>query len=176
MPSTYTFISSVTGGTATSTITLSSIPQTYTDIVLRISSRQAGTSGLQDSIYVGINGAPSGTLNSVTMLRGNGSVAASNRETSQPQWNMDQGSTAGANAANTFANDELYIPNYTSSENKVASGFIAHEDNSAIDAYLRASAFLWRNTTAISSLVLKLGSGQNFAVGSSFYLYGIKKS
>jgi hypothetical protein len=109
------------------------------------------------------------------MLRGNGSVAASNRETSQPQWNMDQGSTAGGNVANTFANDELYISNYTSSQNKVASGFIAHEDD-ATTAFLRASAFLWRDTTAISSLVLKLASGQNFAVGSSFYLYGIKNS
>jgi hypothetical protein len=175
MPSTYTFISSVTVGTATSTITLSSIPQTYTDIVLRVSSRQTGTGDVQDSIYVGINGAPSGTLNSVTMLRSNGSVEASNRESSQPQWNMDQGSTAGGNVANTFANDELYIANYRVSQNKVASGFIAHEDNSST-AYLRASAFLWRDTTAISSLVLKLGSGQNFAVGSSFYLYGIKNS
>jgi hypothetical protein len=175
MPSTYTFISSVTVGTATSTITLSSIPQIYTDIVLRITSRQTGTSDVQDSINVGINGAPSGTLNSVTMLRGNGSVAASNRETSQPQWNMDQGSTAGGNVANTFANDELYIANYRGSQNKVASGFIAHEDD-ATTAFLRASAFLWRDTTAISSLVLKLASGQNFAVGSSFYLYGIKNS
>jgi len=175
MPSTYSFISSVTVGTATSTITLSSIPQTYTDIVLRVSSRQTGTSDVQDSINVGINGSPSGSSNSVTMLRSNGATVTSNRESSQPQWNMDQGSTAGGNLANTFANDELYIANYTSNQNKVASGFIGHEDN-ATTAFLRASAFLWRETTAISSLVLKLASGQNFAVGSSFYLYGIKNS
>jgi hypothetical protein len=156
-------------------VTFSAIPATFTDLVLRISCRQTGTADFQDSIYVGINGVPSGTLYSVTMLRGNGATATSNRETSQPQWNMDQGSTAPGGTANTFANDELYIANYTVSQNKVASGFIAHEDNSST-AYLRASAFLWRDTTAISSLVLKLGSGQNFASTSSFYLYGIKSS
>lgn len=175
MANTYNLISATTVGTATSTITLSSIPQTYTDLVLRISARQTGTSDVQDSIYVGINGAPSGTSYSVTMLRSNGTTVTSNKELNQPQWNMDQGSTAGGNTVNTFANDELYIANYRVSQNKVASGFIAHEDNSTT-AYLRASAFLWSDTTAISSLVLKLGSGQNFAVGSSFYLYGIKNS
>jgi hypothetical protein len=175
MPSTYNLISATTVGTATSTITLSSIPQTYTDIVLRITSRQTGTSDVQDSINVGINGAPSGSSNSVIMLRSNGATVTSNQETGQPQWNMDQGSTAGGNTANTFANDELYIGNYTVSQYKTANGSIAHEDNSST-AYLRMSAFLWNSNTAISSLVLKLASGQNFAVGSSFYLYGIKKN
>ena len=175
MANTYTLISSNTLTSSAASVTFSSIPATYTDLVLRISARQTGTSDVQDSIYIGINGTPSGTLNSVTMLRSDGTTVLSNRESNQPQWNMDQGSTAGGNVANIFANDELYIANYRVSQNKVASGFIAHEDNSTL-AYLRASAFLWRDTTAISSLFIKLGSGQNFAIGSSFYLYGIKNS
>ena len=175
MASTYTLISSNVLSSSAASVTFSSIPSTYTDLVLRYSGRQTGTSDVQDDIYLSINGAPSGTSYSETKLNGNGATATSNRNSNQPQWALEQGLDAGGNTANTFASGEIYIPNYTVSQNRVSSSFTANEDN-ATTAYLRARAHLYQNTTAITSLQLKVGSGQNFASGSSFYLYGVKNS
>ena len=176
MPSpTYTLIASNTLSSSAASVTFSSIPNTYTDLVLKYSARQTGTSDVQDSIQIGVNGAPSGTSFSTTRLRGNGSAASSNRSSNSSNYNLEQGATAGGNVANTFAQGEIYIPSYTASQNKPASSFTAHEDNASL-AYLRANASLWRSTSAITSLVLQLESGQNFISGSSFFLYGIKNS
>jgi hypothetical protein len=81
---------------------------------------------------------------------------------------------AASATASTFSNVEIYIPNYNSSVNKVASAIVAHENNNSA-AYTSANAFLRSVTDAITSVDLVSASG-NYVSGTSFFLYGIKNS
>ncbi len=170
MANTYTLISSNTLTSSAASVTFSSIPATYTDLVLRISARSAEVATIT-SIELEFNATASGY--SFTRLRGNGSAASSSRASSQTQ--LTVGTIPAASAtSNTFGSIEVYLPSYTASQNKPISGFNVGENNAtAADIYTHAG--LWSNTATISSIILDLG-GQNFVSGSSFYLYGIKNS
>jgi hypothetical protein len=169
MANTYVNIASQTLGSNSATVTFSSIPATYTDLLFKASVRSSGSAF--DDFRLAVNGNT--TNGSFTYLQGNGSAATSG--TGGPQYiranNVVPSSTQ---TANTFANIELYFPNYAGSTNKPVSIFAAGETNSAT-AYISSVAGLWSQTTAISSLVFNLASG-NFVTGSTFYLYGIKNS
>ena len=171
MANTYVLISSNTLSSSAASVTFSSIPSTYTDLVLKVSVR-SDRANTQDDVRITFNSTT--TNYSYTYLRGSGSAAISGSSTTDPwEWfgNMD-----AANAtSNTFANGELYIPSYLASQNKPTSAIMAMEDNVSSPVYLTANANLWRNTAAITSITLALGFG-NFVSGSSFYLYGIKNS
>jgi hypothetical protein len=171
MASTYTLISSNTLSSSAASVTFSSIPSTYTDLVLRISARTDASGGTYDSIYVYIN---SDTANaSARTLYGNGATAGSGSLiAAQIRYSADQ----GGNTSNTFSNVEIYIPSYTASQYKPFSSFQVIENN-ATTAYIASQATLYSQNTAISSLLIKADFyPSNFVSGSSFYLYGIRSS
>ena len=174
MANTYTLISSnVLTGSAAS-VTFSSIPSTYTDLVLKYSARlQVDGSTTRYPFYVGLNGS-SGTAFSEIRIRGNGSAASSLTSTSQPG-TPSNAATAELGTANTFASGELYIPNYNSSAYKQIGSFNADENNTT-GAFMYAYASLFSSTSAVTSLVCFNASTYTFVSGSSFYLYGIKNS
>ena len=174
MANTYTLISSNILASDTASITFSSIPSTYTDLVLRYSARlyTDGTSA-RYPFYIGFNGS-SGTAHSDTVLRGNGASAASFRSTSSPGL-PDNPATAELSTANTFASGELYIPSYTVSQYKPSNLFGVNENNTSSET-MYANAGLYSSNTAVTSLVLFNSSTYTFVSGSSFYLYGIKSS
>lgn len=167
MPNTMILISAVTVGSGgASTIDFTSIPQTYTDLCLKISARNSDT-GTANNLYVGFNGSTSNQ--SARKLVGNGSSASSSTD-----GNIIVNMTAASATANTFNNAEIYIPNYTSSNNKSISMDSVNENNAA-DATSRLEAGLWSITAAITSINLSGQSG-NFVQYSTAYLYGIKNS
>jgi len=172
MPSnTYTLIASSTvGAGGASSIDFTSIPSTYTDLVVKTSARSTAAVGAA-AAYVVLNF--NGTTGSKTYRRlyGLGSSAGSDSGTLALA-----GTTPGANAtANTFGNHEFYIPNYTSSNNKSVSIDAVSENNSSTDNELDLVAFLWSNSASITQINLTLSQG-NFAQYSSAYLYGVKSS
>jgi len=176
MASTYTLISSNVLSSSAASVTFSSIPSTYTDLVLRISARNDGAA-TTDNAKLQFNGDTSSANYSWNYLRGNGSTASAAITSTgvigyfQLNW-FSNG--AASVATNTFTNNELYIPSYTASQKKQFSWFNAQEDNSST-ANLWGYALLYHSTTAISSITIT-GSSYNFVSGSSFYLYGIKNS
>jgi hypothetical protein len=172
MPSTYTLIASNVLGSSAASVTFSAIPSTYTDLVLRTSIRSDRAAGF-DNIDIRFNG-DSATNYSRTIISGDGSSASSSRTSSASNWDaaIVDGNTA---TSNTFSNGELYIPNYTSTSSRAGSYFGAQEDNSAT-AYIRGNAYLYRGSSAISSIAMTPSNGTNWLSGSSFYLYGIKSS
>lgn len=177
MAITYVNIATQTLGTASASVTFSSIPSTYTDLVLRASVRTDG-SGVTRSLYVQINSTTTGY--SLTNIRGNGSAASSFRANSSFDTKWGLGGpyiNAASSTSNTFSNIELYFTNYAGSTAKVASAFGAQENNSATagDANVTSTALLNSNTGSITSLVLSSTAG-NLVAGSSFYLYGIKNN
>jgi hypothetical protein len=76
--------------------------------------------------------------------------------------------------ANTFGSGEVYIPNYTSSNNKSSSADGVSENNSAL-AVTAITANLWSNTSAITSITIYALNG-NLVEFSEFALYGISSS
>ena len=171
MANTYTLIASNTLTSSAASVTFSSIPSTYTDLVLRVSARTDYADTL-DNIGVQFN-SDTGSTYSATRIRGNGSATASARSSSTYPLTIHAGADGSTATSSTFSNWELYIPNYTVSQNKPIASFSVQENNAAL-AYIHSHAGLWSNTATISSIYL-YGLG-NFVSGSSFYLYGIKNS
>ena len=170
MATAYEAIATVTvdsGGAAN--ITFSSIPGTYTDLLVLLSARSEGSDG--DSFFT-IN-ANTGANYSYRRLTGDGSTATSDSAT---------GSTAGywafiprnSYTSNTFGNVSLYIPNYTSSNNKSFSVDGVSENNST-STISRLVAGLWSQTSAITSLAFST-FGADLEQYSTATLYGIKNS
>jgi hypothetical protein len=168
MPNTFELIASSTvGAGGAANMSFSSIPQTYTDLLVRISGRSTGSSTV---IELTFNGSSSSYANK--RLYGTGSSAASDSNNTTFISNVglnDQGFTA-----NTFANSDIYIPNYTGSTYKSTSGDGVSENNATL-AYSMIAAGLWSNTAAITSITLSQ-AGANIAQYSTAYLYGIKNS
>jgi hypothetical protein len=170
MPITYKAIASLTvGGTFTNAFTFSNIPQTYTDLVIKISARGA-TGGTSDRFLISFNGSYSDyTL--ITLMDAAGSAVSYTRGAfgdNQTTYFSGSGATA-----NTFGNAEVYIPNYTSSNFKIISVDGVMENNSATN-YNTLLAGLWSQTAAITSLTFYQGSG--IVQNSTATLYGISKS
>jgi hypothetical protein len=170
---TYTLISSNVLSSSAASVTFSAIPATYTDLVLRVSSR-GSVSGNQ-TFLVSFNGAASGSLYSTTELIAEGTSAFSQKVSSYYGIEAYALSNDSGTTANTFNSVEMYIPNYTVSQNKPASLFGVKENNSSTVNVIDANANLWRDTSAITSIVITQGSG-SFVTGSSFYLYGISNA
>lgn len=169
MANTFVALATVTvGAGGASSISFTSIPQTYTDLVIKISARGTDTFGNAGHVgYVKPNGSTSNLTRRI--LFGSGSSAGSDTGTDWAFYVDPSDYTSS-----TFGNTEVYIPNYTSSNNKSAS-FDSVSENNATAAYSMLSAGLWSNSAAITSLTLSLAAG-NFAQYSTATLYGIKNS
>lgn len=172
MAPTYQLIASNTLTGTTASVTFSSIPSTYTDLVLRISARTDRVNP-GDTVYIRFN-SDSGTNYSTTRLTGTGSAVAAVRQSSS-SGPISLFVTAASDTSNTFGNAEAYIPNYTLSATKSNSTFSVTENNGTT-AYISANANLWNSTSAITSITLASVNSANFISGSSFFLYGISKS
>jgi hypothetical protein len=157
MPSTYDKIEAKTLGSASTSVTFSTIPATYTDLVLVL----AGTIGSGNiDVAVQVNG-DTGSNYSRTFLFGDGSSAASGRSSSASSW-------VPAGLSTTQGNMILQFMNYSNTTtNKTFIG-----RSSIPSVYAVATVGLWRNTAAINSITLS--NTNNFSTGSTFTLYGIK--
>lgn len=157
MPQTYTPIASTTVGTATNSVTFSSIPSTYTDLILVVNGVLTGSGGGRFRV----NG-DTGTNYSYTRVYGNGSAAASDR-------NSNQDFAYGSNLTTVVSNGIYHFMNYS---NTTTNKTIISR-NSASDAMVNAVANLWRSTAAINSITFDTG-GYNMTTGFALALYGIK--
>jgi hypothetical protein len=175
MANTYILIASNTLGSATSTITFSSIPATFTDLVLKMSYRTTSFGSQEVGCRVAINGVNTGTPYSSTRITQDGSTVASARLTDSPFGTVVGGGNGDGATANTFGNTELYIPAYLVAQNKPYYANFTAEDNASNTRIGQAGQF-FRNTSAITSLVITTSDANNFATNSSFFLYGVKNS
>ena len=165
-------IASTTLSTASSTVTFGSIPADYTHLQIRVLSKSTTTTGTDAYGILRFN-TDSGANYSYHGLYANGSAA--------------YGDIAGANT--TFALFYDTMRSATGFENKFGVTVIDVLDYGNTNKYKTVRAlggydsndygFIaltssnWRNTAAISTVTLTLGSG-DFATYSSVSLYGIK--
>lgn len=170
--STYTKIATTTLGSAAASYTFSSIPSTYTDLVLVMVAATTNTSSTFP--YMRFNG-DSNTNYSGTELYGNGTSAASARDTNRARgwigFDVSISNTVGDSVSTVnlmnYSNSTTY-KTWLSRSNRASSAL----DYSGTDAIVG----LWRNTSAITSIEIRNSRGDidyNFAAGSTFTLYGI---
>ena len=169
MATTYEAIATVeVGSGGAADIEFTSIPATYTDLLVKVSARS--TDGNWQGMYMRLNGAT--TNYSSIYLDGTGSSVGSGVITTTGLYVSTIGGTN--TTSSTFTNSEIYIPNYTSSNNKSLSADGSAENN-ATAAYLNLIANLWSDSAAITSILLYSAAG-NIAQYSTATLYGIKNS
>ena len=171
---TYTLISSQVLGSTASTVTFSSIPQTYSNLKLVMSLQDTASGSNSGGAYVSFNGdSGSVTTYSYTYLSGQSGAAGSSRGSNYPYFALNNGISSASNT-NLFTSLELYIPNYTSTSPKQAFNFSATENNSATQNVVEVTANLYRGGSAITSI--QIAAAVSYATNSSFYLYGINNS
>ena len=120
MANTYNLIEVVTVGSGGSaSIAFTSIPQTYTDLVLKFSGRNSRSGADLQEFSMTFNSNTSANY-TTRWLRSTGTSASSNTFASYNSF-PEMGQPAGTVTSNVFSNYDIYIPNYTGSNNKSVS-------------------------------------------------------
>jgi hypothetical protein len=160
--STEVAIATTTLGSASATITFSSIPATYTD--LRIVQVLTGTTNAYSKLR--FNGDTASNYSS-TNIRADGSSASSQWETNDNgiriNGNYPVTSVPSLNTVDVFS--------YAGSTNKTVLNRALNDQNGA--GGLVTTVGLWRNTAAITSITIYEFTGDTFAAGTTATLYGI---
>ena len=175
MANTYTLIASSTvGGGGAASIDFTSIPSTYTDLVIKYSAR-TDRANTNSDIYLQFNGVATATY-SFKRIYGSGSGTGISDGLTNDAKGGFAGNAAGSTAtASTFSNSEIYIPNYAGSTAKSWSVDSVAENNSAT-ALATLQAGLWSGTAAITSIKLQDYNSASFVQYSTAYLYGISNA
>jgi hypothetical protein len=157
---TYTPLATVTLGSSASSVTFSSIPATYRDLVIVLSGRSNGGGAFNTGMR--FNNDTGSNYSNVFML-GDGSSASSGSSTTTRQdisfYSSVQGDVIG------------HIMDYSATD-KHKTSLVRYNNQAAVTV---ARTFRWANTSAITSINFYNGSanGETFASGSTFSLYGV---
>lgn len=173
MANTFKKIQTVTVGSGgAASIAFTSIPQTYTDLKVILSTRSTSGAANARIVRMKLNNLTTSIYSNIA-VEGDGSTAysfsASGTDTAvRIGLTNDSGATASV-----FSSVEVYIPNYTSSNSKSASADIVTENN-ATQAYQELNAFLVATSAAITDLTFTPETlAGNFAQYSTATLYGV---
>jgi hypothetical protein len=163
MPNNYILLETIALTQSAASVTFDNLPTSgYTDLKIIISGR-ATTNTFTSAVR--FNGSSSGY--SYRRLGGYGSGSPYSNSSSSAT-DVTAVVNSGTYTSNTFANTEIYIPNYRSSNFKSVS-MDGVSENNATGAETMFEAGLWSNTAAITSISIT----QDFVAGSTFSLYGI---
>lgn len=174
MATTYEAIVKTTVSSSVHSVTISNIPNTYTDLLVKFSLRSDYGSNYHEGQFI---------FNSVTanysqkLLTGDGSAVNSYSSSGAAAATWALVMNGSSSTSNTFSNGEIYLPNYASTTVAKSWSTDAVTENNATAAGTWLVAGTNSSTAAISSLTFYAWqSFINFVSGSSFELYGIKNS
>jgi hypothetical protein len=162
-----TLIETKTLGAAAASIEFTSIPQTFTDLLLLASGRTTYTGGPDEQMLFSFNASTSDF--SSRLLFGSGSTA-----TSSTVARFAGHFNSNTTTSNSFSNFSVYLPNYSGATNKSYSGDSVYERDSTT-VFQVITAGLWSNTAAITSITLTGVHSGSILAGSTVSLYGITK-
>lgn len=168
MAKTYEAIASTTLSSASSTITFSSIPSTYTDLrLVFVATANTGTNAL-----VQFN-SDTGNNYSRTFMYSTGAGKGTQQITNTSSINLTQYTNISQNAA-TPSMRTLDIFSYAGSTFKFGIHTeVANQNMAGFDSILY-SADLWRSTSAINTILITTGGAATFSIGTIATIYGIK--
>jgi hypothetical protein len=166
MANTYEAIATQTLSSAAASVTFSSIPSTYTDLVIVGSVLAVGSA----SVDFQFNGNTASNY-SYIVLDGDGSTASSNKQSPTTSIQF-AGWSSNLNSSTNPSTMIAHIMNYsntTTYKTALVRSMALGSASSCVDAFVGT----WRQTAAITSILIE-GSGTNLATGTTFSLYGIK--
>jgi hypothetical protein len=170
MATTFTKIESYTVPLAgVTSVTLGSggtIPQTYKDLVLKISARSGGSSIFNYPFNIRFNGASTDTNLSSRGFEGDGTNAVSYTNA----FAYLNASNGGTSTSPTFSSHDVYLGNYTSTTNKLimVDGIL---ENNANTYYGSLQQGWFATSSPITSITIV--SGNTLVQYSEFTLYGV---
>jgi hypothetical protein len=162
MALTYTPIATTTLGSAAASYTFSSIPATYTDLVLVVAPFLSSST---TNMEMRLNG-DTATNYSITTVYGNGTSAVSARQSSASTMLLDY-STDPNTTVGTYLVQFMNYSNTTTYKTVLSRANNASKGTEAVVG-------LWRSTAAINTILIQVGISLTFAAGTTFSLYGIK--
>ena len=163
---TYNLIESKVLASATASVTFTSIPQTYTDLLITCGLRIDGTA--TDVFVIKPNGQ-TGTFATVNVQGyGNNSTVFSGSTSL-----IAGGTGASGYSTNVVGNASVYFFNYTNSLNKSFS-IDSSPGNYAAPTRIVLTNGYWNTSSPITSIEIAALESGTLQVGSSLYLYGIK--
>ncbi len=161
MTATYEKIATLSGSGSSDTLSLTSIPATYTDLVLVVN----GSLNTAANVYMRMNNL-STAIYSQTVLSGDGSSASSYRHPSAGFGAFIYMGYADAGITN-------YIIQFMNYSNTTTNKSIIHRHNNA-GGQVSTSAMLWGNTAAINRIDLITSNGATWSSATRATIYGIK--
>jgi hypothetical protein len=158
---TYRALANITLGSSASSVTFSSIPATFRDLVLVYAGTQTNASG---EIWIRYNSDTGSNYSTVQMGGlGSGSGFSTSYTTTRIVPTANQ-----AESTTVITNIVMSIFDYSATDKHKTS--LVRANNSALGT--QAQANRWANTAAITTVEITTGTGQ-LAAGSTFALYGI---
>lgn len=150
-----------------------SIPSTYTDLVLKISAR-SNYIGVVETCNLQINGITTTTY-PTRYIQGDGSAASS--ATSNISASFPLGVVTGNTATSSvFGSVDIYLANYGNASDYQSASADSVSENNATTSYARISGGLWQNNAAITSISIFPYLGTLWSQYTTASLYGIKSS
>jgi len=167
MATTYTLIASVTVGSGgAASMSFTSIPATYTDLLV-LSSGRTSSSQTSTNTEISFNGSSANFTG--RYLEGNGSSAGTG------SYDRFVGTDVAATSTGSiFSNNMVYISNYAGSNYKPFLADSAQENNTT-QAQQTLNGNLWSQSAAITSVTLTPATS-SYVQYSSAYLYGISNA
>jgi hypothetical protein len=155
---TYVSLATITLSSATNTVTFSSIPATYRDLVVIINGNTSTTSELQ------VNFNADGTAGNYSTVRMSGDAGAGAASATSGRWIAFMVATGVVARQNVFHQ----IFDYSATDKHKTALF---NDDRGSNSVLRG-AQRWANNNAVTSLTYNTISA-NFIAGTTLSLYGI---
>ena len=152
---TYTALANITLGSSASSVTFSSIPATYRDLVFIFQGTSTGTVG-----------------DIVLQLNGDGGLNYSRVQTNNAGSGLNSGQSGlyplyfGTGGGRFILN----LMDYSATDKHKSA--LSRGNNSSLD-FVTMMASRWASTSAVTTMALSIDSGASFASGSTFALYGI---
>ena len=162
---TYEPIQTLTANGSSASLTFTSIPQTYTDLIMIINATQSA--GPNQGVFrVGNGSVDTGSNYSDTYMYGNGSSANSGRNTNNTLMLADYLAAPG-----TSGDWNISIHHFMNYSNTTTYKTVLHRAGKATNG-TDAIVSLWRSTAAINTIQFYVTGGV-LSSGSTATLYGI---
>jgi hypothetical protein len=174
----YESISTTTLGSATSTITFSSIPSTYKHLQLRHIARNTNSS-TNGNMFIQLNG-DTGSNYAWHRFEGYGTGISAGGTGSATAFAVGGLMTGGNSIASSFGVGVLDIIDYSNTnKNKTMRTLTGYDNNGNgspgnDQGYINFNSSVWMSTSAVNTITITINGGGNFAQYSQFALYGIK--
>ncbi len=165
-------IGTITLSSSTTSISFASIPQTYKHLQLRgIARNSGGAAGAVDS-YLYLNSDTTATNYYSHQLYGTGASAGGGAGNNSGNSGLIQQADGGT--ASVFGAFVLDILDYTNTNKYKTTRCLGGVDSNSTNGFIELASVLWKNTAAVTSILLNAVNASDYMQYSQFALYGIK--